>query len=129
MKLHLSDNSGIPLFQQIVQQVIAMIAAGRLVPGQEAPPIRTLAEQSLVNPNTVVRAYRDLETLGVVYKRRTAGTFIADRAVTIARKWCRQWLAERMDALLREAQQMNIDLDEVIELLRQRDHILQAEED
>ena len=86
MRLHLNDNSDLPLFQQIVQQVMAMIAAGRLSPGDEVPPIRTLAEQSEVNPNTVVRAYRELETLGVVYKRRTAGTFIADRAVAVARK-------------------------------------------
>jgi GntR family transcriptional regulator len=127
MRLHLNDSSDVPLFQQIVQQVMAMIAAGRLAPGDEVPPIRTLSEQSMVNPNTVVRAYRELETLGALYKRRTAGTFIADRAVAAARKWCRQWLAGRMDALLREAQQMNIDLDEVIELLRQRDEMLQPE--
>jgi GntR family transcriptional regulator len=127
MQLHLNDQSDIPLYQQIVQQVAALIAAERLRPGDEILPMRVLAEQLVVHPNTVVRAYRELETLGIVYKRRTAGTFVTDKAAAAARKLCRQWLAERMDALLREAQRMNIDLGEVIDLLRQRDQVLQAE--
>jgi DNA-binding transcriptional MocR family regulator len=65
-----------PIYLQIVNQVKYLVASGRLAPGEELPPIRVLAEQLLVNPNTVARAYRELERAGVVLKRRTAGTYV-----------------------------------------------------
>ena len=57
MQLHLSPRDGLPIYRQIVNQVKYLVAAGRLAPGEELPPIRTLAEQLVINPNTVARAY------------------------------------------------------------------------
>ena len=71
------SSDGVPIYLQIVNQVKYLVAVGRLAPGEELPPIRVLAEKLVVNPNTVARAYRELEAAGVVEKRRTAGTFVA----------------------------------------------------
>ena len=78
MRIHISSSDGVPIYLQIVNQVKYLVASGRLAPGEELPPIRVLAERLVVNPNTVARAYRELEAAGVVEKRRTAGTFVSE---------------------------------------------------
>jgi GntR family transcriptional regulator len=122
--LRLSPNDGVPIYRQIVNQVKYLVASGRLAPGEELPTIRALADQLVVNPNTVARAYRELERDGVVATRRTAGTYVSDAGSPLARRECRRILAERIDALLAEARSMNVDLDELLELLRQRHQAL-----
>ena len=57
MQIHISSSDGVPIYIQIVNQVKHLVAAGRLTPGDEMPAIRVLAEQLMVNPNTVARAY------------------------------------------------------------------------
>jgi GntR family transcriptional regulator len=124
MHLHISPNDGVPIYLQIVNQVKYLVASGRLTPGEELPPIRVLAEQLTINPNTVARAYRELEQEGIVVKRRTAGTYVSDAGSPLARRERLKILTERIDALLAEAHQMNIDIEQVIALLRQRDESL-----
>ena len=126
MQIHISPNDGVPIYLQIVNQVKYLVASGRLVAGEELPPIRVLAEKLLVNPNTVARAYRELEVAGVVTKRRTAGTYVSDAGSPLARRERLKILAERVDALLAEARQMDISIDEVLQLLRQRDEAMQS---
>src|SRR6478609_3742696 len=125
MQLHISPNDGVPIYLQIVNQVKYLVASGRLEPGEELPPIRVLAEQLLINPNTVARAYRELELAGVVTKRRTAGTYVSDTTSPLARRERLKIVTERIDALLAEARQMNIDTDALIELLQERDELMQ----
>lgn len=120
MQIHVSSNDGLPIYLQIVNQVKYLVASGRLQAGEELPAIRVLAEQLLVNPNTVARAYRELEQAGVVEKRRTAGTFVSDQGSPLARKERVKILAERIDALLAEARQMDIGLEEIVKLVHQR---------
>jgi GntR family transcriptional regulator len=127
MHVHISANDGIPIYLQIVQQVKYLVAAGRLVAGEELPPIRVLAEQLLVNPNTVARAYRELETAGIVTKRRTAGTYVSDGGSPLAKRERVRILTERIDALVAEARQMNISIEEVTQLLQERDQALRPE--
>jgi GntR family transcriptional regulator len=126
MQLHISPSDGVPIYQQIVNQVKYLVASGRLRPGEELPPIRVLAESLLINPNTVARAYRELEVAGVVTKRRTAGTYVSDAGSPLARRERLRILAERGDALLAEARQMNVTLDQVFHLLRERDEAMRA---
>jgi DNA-binding transcriptional regulator YhcF (GntR family) len=126
MQLHISGHDGVPIYLQIVNQVKYLVASGRLEPGEELPPIRTLAEQLLINPNTVARAYRELELAGIVTKRRTAGTFVADATSRLARRERLKIITERIDALLAEGRQMNIDLETLIALLHERDEAMQA---
>jgi GntR family transcriptional regulator len=127
MRIHISSSDGVPIYLQIVNQVKYLVASGRLVPGEELPPIRVLAEQLLVNPNTVARAYRELETAGVVLKRRTAGTYVSDAGSPLDRREKRKILAGRVDVLLAEARQMDVSLDEVLDLVRRRDTDMQSQ--
>lgn len=124
MQIHLSRQNGMPTYLQIVQQVKHLVASGRLQAGEELPPIRVLAQQLLINPNTVARAYRELETAGIVAKRSTTGTYVSDAGSPLARRERLRILTERIDALLVEARQLNIDSNEIIALLREREKAL-----
>ncbi|MDB5312430.1 MAG: ytrA [Gemmataceae bacterium] len=127
MDIHISPHDGVPIYLQIVNQVKYLVAAGRLAPGEELPAIRVLADRLVVNPNTVARAYRELEVAGVVEKRRTAGTYVSAAGSPLARRERLKILTERIDALLAEARQLGIRTDAVVDLLRQRDEVLQPD--
>jgi GntR family transcriptional regulator len=124
MRIHLSIQDGVPIYRQIVNQVKYLVASRGLEPGEELPPIRTLAEQLLINPNTVARAYRELEVAGIVRTRRGAGTYVAEGSSPLARKEQRSILRQRIDALLAEARHLDFELDDVIAVLRERDAAL-----
>ena len=119
MQIQIQTQGGVPIYLQIMQQIKYLVASGRLQPGDELPSIRTLAEQLIVNPNTIARAYRELETAGVVEKRRTAGTFVAEAGSPLARKERLKLLKQRVDQLLVEAFQMGFGLDEVLKFVEQ----------
>jgi GntR family transcriptional regulator len=126
VQIHISSTDGVAIYLQIVNQVKYLVASGRLTPGAELPPIRVLAERLLINPSTVARAYRELEAAGIVEKRRTAGTYVSDQGSPLARRERMKILAERIDALLAEARQMNISLEDVIKLVEQRNAAMQS---
>jgi GntR family transcriptional regulator len=128
VRIHISSSDGIPIYLQIVNQVKYLVASGRLVPGEELPPIRVLAERLVVNPNTVARAYRELEAAGVVEKRRTAGTFVSEAGSPLARRERLKIVTERVDALLAEARQLGIGVSEIVELIARRAEAMQPEE-
>src|SRR5688500_19186722 len=129
MQLRVSPTDGVPIYLQIVNQVKYLVAAGRLGPGEELPPIRTLADRLTINPNTVARAYRELEVAGVVVKRGTTGTFVSDAGSPLARKERVRILTERVDALLAEARQLGFSSIELFDLVRRRDQALAAPEE
>src|SRR5215472_2681160 len=108
MDVHILPSDGVPIYLQIVNQVKYLVASGRLAAGEELPPIRTLAERLLINPNTVARAYRELERAGVVSKRSTTGTFVSAAGSPLARGECLSILTARIDALVADARQMNV---------------------
>jgi GntR family transcriptional regulator len=74
----LDPGSGVPAYRQIIDQVLAGIASGTLPPGTQLPTVRQLAVDLTINPNTVVRAYRELEIRGVLETQQGTGTFISD---------------------------------------------------
>lgn len=120
MQIHITASDGVPIYMQVVNQIKYLVAAGRLVAGEELPPIRTLAEKLVVNPNTIARAYRELEFAGIVEKRRTAGTYVSDQGSPLARRERMKILTERIDQLLAEAGHMDVSLDDVLKLMQQR---------
>ena len=126
MQIHITASDGVPIYLQVVNQVKYLVAAGRLKAGEELPPIRTLAEKLVVNPNTIARAYRELEIAGIVEKRRTAGTYVSDQGSPLARRERTKILVDRIDQLLAEADQMDVTLDEVIKLVQQRFSVIKA---
>lgn len=106
-----------PIYRQIVSQIKYKVASGGLREGDELPAIRALAEQLLVTPNTIVKAYGQLEAEGVVVKRHGSGTFVADNQSRLARRERTKILTARADALLSEARLLGFSFDEVKSLL------------
>ena len=127
MILHISSD-GVPIYQQIVDQIQFRIMSGQLHAGDELPTIRGLAESLRVNPNTVARAYRELETEGLVEKRRTTGTFVAELPERRGVAQRRRLLTPHLEKLIIQSRQLGFSLDDVIEQLRRRDEQLTREE-
>lgn len=126
MRIHISAHDGVPIYLQIVNQVKYLVASGELTAGEELPPIRVLAERLIINPNTVARAYRELESAGIVEKRRTAGTYVSDAGTRLSRAERQRILAERVDALLAEATQLGVGVDELLDLVRHRAQLMHS---
>jgi GntR family transcriptional regulator len=126
MRLKISTVDGVPIYQQIVNQVRHLIAAGRLNPGDELLPMRLLAEQLTVNPNTVARAYLELERAGIVTKRHGAGTYVSEKTSALSRREKLKELQQRVDPLLVEAAHLNVDLDDILDLVRERFDVIHA---
>ena len=127
MHIQISASDGVPIYQQVVSQVRYLVAARRLKAGEELPPIRVLAEQLTVNPNTVARAYLELEHAGIVTKRPGAGTYVSEARATVSSREKNRILSKRIDALLAEARHLDVGLSDVIDLLRERDGAMQKE--
>jgi len=119
LDIYISQNDGIPVYLQIVNQVKQLVAVKRLIADQELPAIRVLAEQLLINPNTVARAYRELETAGWVYKRRGSGTFISDKPSPLSEQERQRIIDEKIVSLLAEAHQMDISVEQIITRIKE----------
>ncbi len=119
MLLHITTD-GPPIYQQIVEQIRFRIISGQLAVGDELPTIRGLAESARVNPNTVARAYRELEHDGLVEKRRTVGTFVAAREARLTVAQRQRLLAPHVDRLLIQAKQLAVPLDDLFSQLTER---------
>lgn len=127
MQLHISTGDGLPIYMQIANQVKHLVASGRLSAGEEVPPIRVLAQQLLVNPNTVARAYLELEREGVVIKKHGTGTYISEGGSPLGRKQRLKILCERVDGLLAEAHHLEVGTEELVKLFRERAGTLNLE--
>jgi GntR family transcriptional regulator len=129
MQLHVSTGDGVPIYLQIANQVKQLVASGRLAPGDELSPIRVLAHQLLVNPNTVARAYLELEREGVVQKRHGSGTYVSEGNSPLARKERLKIISERIDALLVEARHLQVEPQELLRLIKERSQSIQSKEE
>jgi GntR family transcriptional regulator len=127
VQIHITSADGVPIYIQIVNQVKHLVASGRLTPGDEMPPIRALAEQLVVNPNTVARAYLELERGGIVTKRHGAGTYVSEERSPIGPREKLKILTSRVDSLLTEARHLNVELADIIKLIRDRDVVMEKE--
>ncbi|HEU4687724.1 MAG TPA: GntR family transcriptional regulator [Vicinamibacterales bacterium] len=120
MDITISVTDGVPIYRQIVNQVKYLIASRQLLPDEELPPIRTLALQLKVTPNTVVQAYNELESAGLIHKRRGAGTYVSDVTSPLAKRERQRIIEQRVDALLAEAHQLNFTAEDVLRVVRER---------
>src|SRR5215471_1992742 len=77
----LDPQSGVPVYRQIIDQVLAGIASSALAAGDQLPTVRQVAVDLAINPNTVVRAYRELEIRGVIETQQGMGTFVAQKKI------------------------------------------------
>ncbi len=110
MFINIDPSSGLPIYLQITQQIKTAVAMGRLQPEDPLPSVRQLAVELAVNPNTVARAYLDLEIEGVIYKRQGAGTFVSSQGVEMSKGERRRVLNELLEKALVEG--VNLGLSE-----------------
>ena len=110
-------SNGVAIYSQIVRQVKFAVAEQTLRPGQLLPSVRQLSQQLAVNPNTVARAFQDLQSEGVIETLRGRGVVVCKGAVERCRKQRQSLLAERLSAVLTEALQAGLSAKEVCKLV------------
>lgn len=117
MRIVLRPESPVPLFEQIISQVIFAVANGDLTPGDMLPSVRDLAQRLIVNANTVARACQELERLGIIETRRGVGMALTAEAPKICRERRREHLRGTLREALREAASAGLELEEVHKLV------------
>ncbi len=110
--------SGVPVYRQIIDQVLGAIATKALGPGDRLPTVRQLAVDLEINPNTVVRAYRELEIRGVLTTQQGTGTFISTKKIKVSGSERQRRLTQMASEFLARAGEEGFTLDEVLEHLR-----------
>jgi GntR family transcriptional regulator len=120
IRFHLDPASGVPFYRQVIDQILAAMAAGRLAAGDRLPTVRALAVELAVNFNTVARAYKELEIRGVLSTQQGTGTFVADQDVSIDEVERRRVLNQLLDEFLARAARSGLTLDEVQAALEER---------
>ncbi len=113
MYLQIDPASSVPIFTQITNQIKYSIAMGAYGADDKLPSVRELAVQLRVNPNTVVKAYRELEREAVVYTQRGLGVFVSKDAPGISRKERKRIIDERLGAAVEEALHSDLSPEEV----------------
>ena len=120
MQFSIDTKSGVPLYRQVIEQVKFAIARGDLRPGDRLPTVRQLAVDLSINPNTVIRAYRELEIEGMLQTQQGSGTFVGDRRPEVDRLERQRMLDQILTDMLARASAYGLTLDEVLEGLRHR---------
>ena len=117
-RFQLDLHSGVPVYRQIIDQVRGGMASGQLSPGDQLPTVRQLAVDLAINPNTVVRAYRELELGGLLETHQGTGTFISAQKIKRADAERERQLAQIVADCVSRAGAAGFTLDELIEELR-----------
>lgn len=113
--LDIDAGSGVPIYVQIVTQVRHAVEIGSLSGGDRLPTVRALAGELAVAPNTVVKAYSELQRAGLIESRAGVGTVVAEGVGEVAREHRVAALYERLDVLVRDAVGMGVTEDELWE--------------
>lgn len=125
MWYHIDPSSGTPIYRQLVDQVRQAVASGVLRAGDRLPSVRDLAVELAVNPNTVAKAYQELEREGVIETPRGKGSFIADRDHIASEAERLRQFAEAADKLVADAYRLRVGADRAAAIFR--DRIAEAE--
>ncbi len=110
-------HSSLAVFEQIENYVQFAVSAGRLKGGDRLPTVRELSMQLDVNPNTVAKAYRDLEVMGLLYARRGMGVFVNKGVETQCREKCLQRLLGRIHEVVSEAKAAGLARKDIMEIV------------
>ena len=109
MQFRIDNASGRPVYQQIIGQIKRDIALGRLIKDEKLPTVRQLARQLAINPNTIAKAYRQLEQEGIIVTKPGAGAFVANLDSSLSRAVRKKLLSEELERIAVEAYHMQID--------------------
>ena len=119
-EFRLDSQSGVPVYRQIIDQVLGGIAGGGLTAGNQLPTVRQVAVDLSINPNTVVRAYRELEIRGVLETQQGTGTFISQQKVKHDEVERRRQLTQLVSEFVSRAGAAGFTIEELQEQLHER---------
>ena len=117
-QFRLDAKSGVPVYRQLIDQVLVAAASGALVPGDQLPTVRQLAVDLSINPNTVVRAYKELEIRGFLETQQGSGTFLTNQKVKEDEVQRRERLDRIVSEFVARAAADGYTLSEILERLR-----------
>jgi GntR family transcriptional regulator len=120
VQFNVSATTGVPIYQQLTDQICAAIARGKLRADERLPSVRELSQTLVVNPNTVARAYTELEREGVLYTRPGMGVFVAAAREPAPKKVRRERLTAALDRLLVEAVRLGFTTEELLDFVSDR---------
>lgn len=109
MQFIIDNSSGRPVYQQLIDQVKRDIALGRLVKDEKLPTVRELARQLAINPNTIAKAYRQLEQEGIIVTRPGSGAFAANLDSNLSKAVKEKLIIEELERIAVDAYHMQID--------------------
>ena len=112
-------HTGVPVYRQLMDQVRAAIASGSLAAGDQLPTVRQLAADLAINPNTVMRAYRELELGGLLETHQGTGTFIADKKVEKASAERERRLSQMASEFAARAGAAGFTVEDLMDRLRE----------
>jgi len=115
MQIRIDNASGRAVYQQIINQIKRDIALGRLIKDEKLPTVRQLAAQLAINPNTIAKAYRQLEQEGIIVTRPGAGAFVASLDSSLSEAVKMRVISEELERIVVEAFHMQIDSQTLLE--------------
>jgi|SRR5579863_3856541 GntR family transcriptional regulator len=115
----LDGQSGVPVYRQLIDQVQGAIAGGLLKPGDQLPTVRLVAVELAINPNTVLRAYREMEIRGILDTQQGTGTFISDRQAGPPKEERQRQLMQLVSEFISRAGAAGLTVNEMIDALQQ----------
>ncbi|MDR2491323.1 MAG: GntR family transcriptional regulator [Spirochaetaceae bacterium] len=117
MRFLLDGSSGVPVYRQLIQQVENAVVSGRMKTGDKLPTIRSLSVELKVNPNTIAKAYNEMEIRGMLKTQVGSGTFISERPPNIENDWKEKKINEALARFLREMSELGLDKDAIVRLI------------
>ena len=121
----LDGHSGVPVYRQLIDQVQAAVASGVLASGDQLPTVRQVAVDLAINPNTVSRAYREMEIRGMLDTQQGTGTFVADRKIEFSKDERERMLAQLTGEFVSRAGAAGFTLKQLMKALKE----MQPDED
>jgi GntR family transcriptional regulator len=115
MQFRIDNASDRPVYRQIMDQIKRDIALGRLIKNEKLPTVRQLAGQIALNPNTIAKAYRQLEQEGIIVTKAGAGAFVANLDSNLSRSVRKKLISEELERIAVEAYHMQIDGQTLLE--------------
>jgi len=127
--IKVETKSFIPIYEQIKKELKSKISQGILKANEPLPSIRELATQLLINPNTVARAYRELEQEGFIYTRKGKGCYVSDNSSSLVKEEGTNVLNQAFDRAIEEAKKLKLEPEEIRRLFEQRlEQVAEGEE-
>jgi len=115
MQIRIDNASDRPVYQQIIDHVKRDIALGRIIKNEKLPTVRELAGQIAINPNTIAKAYRQLEQQGIIVTKAGAGAFVANLDSNLSRSVRKKLISDELERIAVDAYHMQIESQTLLE--------------